>query len=68
MSDPLIVPPGAGKSAAQRYLPRVLLAISMAGEAYYPENHFAEASKMVLASRRRDHIRRIRVFGSGGNG
>jgi hypothetical protein len=62
MLDPLIVPPGSGKSAAQRDLLRILLAICQLGDGYKPDDHFADLGKMVLARRRRDHLRRLRVM------
>jgi hypothetical protein len=62
MLDPLIVPPGSGKSAVQRDLLRVLLAICQLGDGYQPDDHFADLGKMVLARRRRDHLRRLRVM------
>ncbi len=62
MPDPLIVPFGAGKSSTQRDLLRILLAICQLGDDYKPDDHFADLGKMVIASRRRDHIRRLRVW------
>ncbi len=62
MPDPLIVPFGAGKSAAQRDLLRVLRAIFQLDDGYKPDDHFADLGKMVLVSRRRDHLRRLRVW------
>jgi hypothetical protein len=62
MPDPLIVTHGAGKSSTQRDLLRILLAICQLGDDYKPDDHFADLGKMVLASHRRDHLRRLRVM------
>ena len=58
----VIVTHGAGKSAAQRDLLRVLLAICQLGDDYKPDDHFADLGKIVQARRRRDHLRRLRVW------
>jgi hypothetical protein len=57
MPDPLIVPFGAGKSAAHGQIIRALLALCHAGESY-------DVRKMVV-SHRRDHLRRLRVWRGG---
>ena len=73
MPDPLIVTHGAGKSAAHNQItlaiianllniPLGLLELFQTDESDDQDDHFAHAGKMVLARRRRDHLRRLRVW------
>jgi hypothetical protein len=73
MLDPLIILPGSGKSAAHGQItlghianwpniPLGLLELFQTDESDDPDDHFAGISKIVMAQRRRDHLRRFRVW------
>jgi hypothetical protein len=73
MLDPLIVPPGSGKSSAHGQItlevianwlniPLGLLELFQTDESDEPDDHIADARKKVIARRRRDHLRRLRVM------